>query len=226
MDSLGDSMLRIALWVGIVQGLISFAHADDDSARRNAARVDLQQATALTGDAAQGRQLYGTCAACHGVNGMGQPDGTTPVIAGQHYAVLLKQLVDYRHAQRWDLRMEHVVELKKFAQLQDLVDVAAYVATLPSDSPVGLGSGKHLGEGAWTFVLRCAACHGASAAGSDSARIPRLAGQHYEYLRRQFFDIAEGRRPMLSASHARFLHELDQADVDGMADYLSRIVLP
>ena len=200
--------------------------AEDDRARRDAARADLQQARLLQANPARGEGLYATCAACHGVTGMGQPDGNAPVIARQHYSVLLKQLIDYRHAQRWDLRMEHVVELKKFTQLQDLVDVAAYVSAMPDPGMTGVGSGQYLREGAWTFVLRCAACHGASAAGSDVSGVPRLAGQHYEYLRRQFFDVAEGRRPQLSASHGRLLHELNKADVDGMADYLSRIVVP
>lgn len=200
--------------------------AEDDRARRDAARADLQQARLLQANPARGEGLYATCAACHGVTGMGQPDGNAPVIARQHYSVLLKQLIDYRHAQRWDLRMEHVVELKKFTQLQDLVDVAAYVSAMSDPGMTGVGSGQYLREGAWTFVLRCAACHGASAAGSDVSGVPRLAGQHYEYLRRQFFDVAEGRRPQLSASHGRLLHELNKADVDGMADYLSRIVVP
>lgn len=219
-------MLRMILWIllaGTVSGVVM---ADDDAQRREAARADLQLAKTLRGDSPRGQRLYATCAACHGVNGMGQPDGNAPVIARQHYSVLLKQLVDYRHAMRWDLRMEHVVELKKFAELQDLVDVATYVSAMPKTGMTGVGSGQFLREGAWTFVLRCAACHGASAAGSEVAAVPRLAGQHYDYLRRQFFDIAEGRRPQLSASHGRLLHELDQADVDGMADYLSRIVTP
>jgi cytochrome c553 len=219
-------MIRTICWMLAAQLLMSWGHADDDAARQKAARADLTQAIALKPDPAQGARLYGTCAACHGMNGMGQPDGNAPVIAGQHYAVLLKQLVDYRHAQRWDLRMEHVVELKKFAQLQDLVNVSAFIATLPAEGLIGVGSGEYLRQGAWTFVLRCAACHGASAAGSDATRVPRLAGQHYEYVRRQFFDIVEGRRPMLSATHARYLEGLDKADIEGMADYLSRVALP
>jgi cytochrome c553 len=218
--------MRVVAWFLLCCVMSASVVAEDDRASRDAARADLQQAQTLPANAARGEGLYATCAACHGVTGMGQPDGNAPVIARQHYSVLLKQLIDYRHAERWDLRMEHVVELKKFTQLQDLVDVAAYVSAMLNPGMTGVGSGQYLREGAWTFVLRCAACHGASAAGSDVSGVPRLAGQHYEYLRRQFFDVAEGRRPQLSASHGRLLHELNKADVDGMADYLSRIVVP
>ena len=218
--------MRVVAWFLLCCVMSASVVAEDDRASRDAARADLQQAQTLPANATRGEGLYATCAACHGVTGMGQPDGNAPVIARQHYSVLLKQLIDYRHAERWDLRMEHVVELKKFTQLQDLVDVAAYVSAMLNPGMTGVGSGQYLREGAWTFVLRCAACHGASAAGSDVSGVPRLAGQHYEYLRRQFFDVAEGRRPQLSASHGRLLHELNKADVDGMADYLSRIVVP
>lgn len=198
--------------------------ASGESEARAMARTELRTVLTLAGDPARGRTLFATCAACHGVDGAGQPDGNAPVIARQHRSVLLKQLVDYRHTLRWDLRMEHVVELKKFESLQDLADVAAYVSELPRVDRVGQGSTQYLREGAWTFVLRCASCHGASGSGADGTLVPRLAAQHYEYLRRQLLDIAEGRRPQLSVTHARLLDDLTQADVDGMADYLSRVV--
>ena len=49
-----------------------------------------------------GAQLFLTCAACHGATGGGTVDGQIPRIAGQHYSVLVKQIVDYRGDRRWD----------------------------------------------------------------------------------------------------------------------------
>ena len=43
-------------------------------------------------DADTGARLYAQCAACHGADGAGSSEGSTPRIAGQHYSVLLKQL--------------------------------------------------------------------------------------------------------------------------------------
>jgi len=75
---------------------------------RGEAAVEYQAALAAVPDSRRGDQIFATCAACHGVDGSGLPDGSVPVIGSQHYPVLLRQLVDYRHAERWDIRMEHV----------------------------------------------------------------------------------------------------------------------
>ena len=58
----------------------------------------------LEPDLAHGAELYQTCAACHGPDGRGTEDGEIPAIAGQHGSVLLKQLTDFRHEQRWNER--------------------------------------------------------------------------------------------------------------------------
>jgi cytochrome c553 len=54
-----------------------------------------------------GAQLFETCGACHGPDGGGTLDGQVPRSGCQHTSVLWKQLIDYRHDRRWDLRMEH-----------------------------------------------------------------------------------------------------------------------
>ena len=53
-------------------------------------------------------ELFAQCASCHGPDGGGKTDGSMPRIAGQHYRVLAKQIVDFRHGKRWDFRMEGV----------------------------------------------------------------------------------------------------------------------
>ena len=226
MSNIANRLLRQTVLATVIITSIGSpaVFSADEREVRETARVELEAALQLSGDPERGRSLFATCAACHGGDGAGQSDGNAPVIARQHRSVVLKQLVDYRHALRWDLRMEHVVELKKFESLQDLADVAVYVSQLPRVDQVGYGPGEHLQRGSWTFILQCASCHGASGDGSSTARIPRLAAQHYDYLRRQLWDIAEGRRPQLSATHDKWLSDLEQTDVNGIADYLSRVV--
>jgi cytochrome c553 len=154
---------------------------------------------------------------------MGQADGSAPVIAAQHRGVVLRQLVDYRYGLRWDLRMEHVAQMRNLQMPQDLADVAAYVATLVQQNErIGMGRGEHLALGARRFVERCAECHGATGQGDAGKSVPKLAGQHHAYLLRQFLDVLEGRRPALGASHRRLLTDFDLAVADGIADYLSR----
>lgn len=189
---------------------------------RGEASVEYQAALAAVPDARRGDQIFATCAACHGVDGSGLPDGSVPVIGSQHYPVLLRQLIDYRHAERWDIRMEHVSRLKVMQTPQDLADVAALIASLQPMGPTMHGSGEFLTNGARVYFERCEACHGATGQGNADRGVARLAGQHPEYLIRQFIDVVEIRRPRLSKTHAPLLRELQRSELEGMADYLSR----
>jgi cytochrome c553 len=53
--------------------------------------------------------------------------------------------------------------------------------------------------------------------------LPRIGGQHYEYLRRQMYGAVAGRRPEFPPSHVRLQARLEHDDIAGVADYLSRI---
>ena len=172
--------------------------------------------------AARGEALYATCSACHGVSGMGQPEGPAPVLAAQHASVLVKQLADYRDGGRWDPRMEHVARLRAVERPQDLADLAAFISRLDVPSPAATGTGASLAAGARIFVMDCAGCHGATGQGDAARGVPRLAGQHHGYLRRQVQDAVEGRRPRLQGSHGARFTALTAAEIDGLADYLSR----
>lgn len=186
------------------------------------AAAEYRAAIAATPDVQNGDRIFATCSACHGVDGSGLPDGSVPVIGSQHYSVLLRQLVDYRHAERWDIRMEHVSRLKVMQTPQDLADVAAIIASLKPMRPMSHGSGESLMSGVRVYFERCQSCHGATGQGSANRGIARLAGQHPEYLLRQFIDVVEARRPRLTHSHAPFMRELQRAELEGIADYLSR----
>jgi cytochrome c553 len=127
-----------------------------------------------------GEQLYQTCAACHGPDGRGTEDGEIPAIAGQHGSVLLKQLTDFRHEQRWNERMQNFTDRHHLPGPQDLTDVAAYVAHLPRFPPSakGIGDGTSLGDGASLYFQKCERCHGPLGQGNLLLNRPRLAGQH------------------------------------------------
>jgi cytochrome c553 len=172
-----------------------------------------------------GAELYGTCAACHGEDGRGTPDGEIPAIAGQHGSVLLKQLTDFRHEQRWNERMRNFTDRHHLPAAQDLTDVAAYVASLPRFPPSakGIGDGSSLGEGASVYFRSCERCHGPLGQGEVLRRRPRLAGQHYVYLLRQMQETAASLRPGMDREHVRLLKDLSPEQMRGVADYLSRL---
>ena len=170
-----------------------------------------------------GREIFRLCASCHGAEDTGLPKGWVPEIAGQHARVIVKQLVDFRHGRRWDLRMEVVAGRHVLKSSQDIVDVASYVASLTPAQPRSLGTGEDVTRGQELYEAHCVACHGRGGDGSNARFVPRLAGQDYDYLLRQLHDAIDGRRPGLKATHAKLLRPFDAADLEGIAGYLSKL---
>jgi len=206
--------------------LSSIAHAADTTVDgAAAARAEFLEAARLTPDAAHGAKIFETCAACHGRDGMGASDGSIPAIAGQHGSVLLKQLVDFRHQQRLDERMQHFVDQHHLPTAQDLTDVAAHAAGLRRFAPRSnaIGTGEYIQQGASVYFRVCEACHGPLGEGDVLHFRPRLAGQHYVYLLKQLNDTAEGYRPAMHPAHVERLRPLSPTERMGIADYLSRM---
>jgi cytochrome c553 len=213
---LKSNALRALCWA--IVAALPFAAQGASVAQQEYESVLRSQADLL-----HGAQLFETCAACHGTNGAGVSDGTVPAIAAQHFRVLARALVDYRHDQRWDERMEHFTDEHHLSGAADVADVAAYISRLPATHSSGRGNGEYLANGTRVYSRQCASCHGVAAEGNNQRGYPRLAGQHYAYLLRQLHDGVEGRRPGFPAEHVRLLKRLERADLVGVADYLSRL---
>jgi cytochrome c553 len=209
------------LMLVVIEGVASAQSTESRVARDS----EFTQGASLEPNLGHGAELYQTCAACHGQDGRGTADGEIPAIAGQHGSVLLKQLTDFRHDQRWDERMQNFTDRHHLAGAQDLTDVAAYVANLPRfpATAKGIGDGSALREGASVYFLKCERCHGPLGQG-DLLRVrPRLAGQHYGYLLRQLQETAANKRPGMDRAHVERLQGISPAELRGVADYLSRV---
>jgi cytochrome c553 len=207
--------IRFSLW--LLATLPAFAPAAESS------KQELQDAMRTRPHYDRGAELFQQCVSCHGADAAGESSGEVPRIAGQHYRVLLKQLVDYRHGKRWDFRMEELADKHHLKDAQDIADVALFVASQDRGGTRGIGSGEFAELGRAIYADRCQSCHGASAEGNDPKLIPRLAGQHYGYLVRQMYDAVDGRRPSMVRSHPPRMAPLDFQEVRGLADYLSRL---
>jgi cytochrome c553 len=212
--------LLILIWATIPEPVAA------QSAEPRAARDrEFTEGAWLEPNLQHGAELFETCAACHGKDGRGTENGDIPAIAGQHGSVLLKQLTDFRHEQRWNERMQNFTDRHHLAGAQDLTDVAAYVANLRRFPPSGkgIGDGANLGEGASVYFRLCERCHGPLGQGDVLQNRPRLAGQHYAYLLRQLQETAAGQRPGMSRAHVDMLKTLQAEELQGVADYLSRV---
>ena len=195
------------------------------AARGSDSSGELQDLERLTPDPARGAVLYRACAECHAREGSGGGSSAVPQIAGQHVRVIEKQLVDYRHRDRWDVRMEAIASRHVLASLQAIADVAAYAAARPP-LPSSVGDGSALEMGRQLYEARCVTCHGRAGEGSDAQRVPRLAGQRFEYLLRQLQESRKGGRANMPPLHRGALVRLDDGDLAGLADYLARLPAP
>lgn len=187
------------------------------------ARSEYAAVLAAQSDDARGAELYANCVSCHELDGMGRKDGSTPRLAGQHYRVLVRQLIDFRYSKRWDVRMEEVAsERHALAEAQDIADVAAYLSGLTVGGEPGVGDGTLLARGATIYGGRCQSCHGIHGEGDAARAVPRIGGQHAGYLMRQIYDAVDGRRTPLATTHRQRFSRLDFQDVRGLSDFLAR----
>jgi cytochrome c553 len=203
-------------------------HAQDQSAPSPAsapvwdeAVVEARETSKLTPRIEQGREIYQVCSGCHLPTGVGQQDGTMPQLAGQHRGVLIKQMTDIRSGLRNNPSMYPYVA--RLDGPQALVDVAAYIETLPVPEDNGLGPGTDLERGKQLYVDQCSRCHGIYGEGLARDFYPRLAGQHYRYLVRQIIDIAGGRRGNANPDMAQVVQGLSAREIASVADYASRM---
>lgn len=168
-------------------------------------------------------RLYAPCVVCHQPNAWGSADGAIPNLAGQQPRYLEQQLTLFRSGARVDTAMNLVAEHPKFADRNNIVALAAYLSALePNPNPVK-GSGEHLRLGQEVFMHICAACHGFDGRGNAANRVPRIAGQHYPYLRRQIEAAASLHKDLTPPEMNAALRGMPDPEKDAVADYIARL---
>ena len=168
-------------------------------------------------------RLYAPCAVCHQPNAWGSPDGNIPNLAGQQRRYLEKQLALFRSGARVDTAMQVVADHPTFSDPDHVAELAIYLSGLiPNPDPVK-GSGQHLRVGQEAYTHICAACHGADGGGEERNHVPRIAGQHYPYLRRQIESAAALHRVLAPPEMTSALRGMPEREKDALADYISRL---
>lgn len=173
-----------------------------------------------------GRDVYEVCSACHLPEGWGLTDGTFPQLAGQHRSVVIKQLADIRDGHRDNPTMYPFALPSEIGGTQAIADVSEYIATLKMNPENGVGKGDDLQLGAKLYADNCVRCHGPDGAGNAEKYYPRIQGQHYEYLVRQYRWIKEGKRRNSNPEMVEQIKNFTDKDTLAVLDYVSRLKPP
>jgi cytochrome c553 len=170
-----------------------------------------------------GSRLYGPCVVCQQPNAWGSPDGGIPSLAGQQKRYIEKQLAVFRSGAREDTAMQIVAVHPTLNNHANIVALASYLSGLDANPNPVKGSGEHLRVGQELFVHICAACHGADGRGNQDSRAPRIAAQHYPYLRRQIEAAASLHKNLAPPEMTSALRGMRPQEKDALADYISRL---
>ncbi|MGE5504030.1 MAG: c-type cytochrome [Actinomycetota bacterium] len=192
----------------------------------NAGGEEEDEALKLKPDVKNGREVYEVCAACHLPEGWGQHDGTFPQLAGQHYKVIIKQLADIRALNRDNPTMYPFALPDQIGGPQSVADVAAYIQTLKMNPEPGYGDGKDLEHGKQLYKDNCTRCHGENGEGNNDKFFPRIMGQHYNYLIRQYEWIKAGKRRNANPDMVKQIQNFSERDTKAVLDYVSRLKPP
>ncbi len=144
------------------------------------------QATASVANPQMAAWVEQQCAVCHGPKGQSTA-AQFPQLAGQNADYLRKQILDFRSGRRDNPIMTPLAQSLTSEQVDALATYFALQAgtSHPSDDELLQQVGRYVYErgNIDTQVPACRSCHGD--AGAGNARLPRLAGQHPDYVQHQ-----------------------------------------
>jgi cytochrome c553 len=187
---------------------------------------EYEAALQLTPNLENGKKVYKICAVCHEPEGWGLLNGHYPQVAGQLNTVIIKQLADIRARNRDNPTMLPFTSTSLLGGVQDIADVAAYIAQLPMTTANGKGPGVDLELGKHLYEENCTECHGENGEGNREDHTPAIYAQHYQYLVRQFEWIKSGRRRNADSKMVKQIRGFHHRDILAVMDYVSRLQPP
>ncbi len=169
------------------------------------------------------------CSNCHGLDG-NAVSPNFPNLAGQGEDYLAAQLRGFKARGRRDpAGFEYMWGLSRSlsdAQIQGLATY--YAAQVPARQPLeASAAAARLGQSIFTDgvpernVQACAGCHGAS--GQGQAAIPRLAGQHADYVVKQLLVFQRTEERPEGGIMKTVAHALTPSDIASVAAYLQSL---
>lgn len=160
------------------------------------------------------------CAACHGANGRSEVPHT-PVLAGQPSLYAITQLFLFREGRRGDPAMTAVAKTMTDDDMRGFSDYIGTLPPVPAPAPATPADPARMAKGrALAEQHKCTFCHGADLGGGQ--QVPRIGGQHEEYLRESLRGFHAGTRPGYTQAMTAAVSQIPVADLDTLAYFSAR----
>jgi cytochrome c553 len=157
-----------------------------------------------------------TCVACHGEGGKSTVP-MFPVLAGQNARYLYLQMRDFQEGRRKNELMTPQIAGVTRDEMRALADFFAAQKPPQQAFKPDLEKAK-LGKAKADETL-CTMCHLGEFKGQND--IPRVSGQHYDYVVKQLGDFKARRRTNDAGNMTSVASTLSDTDIDNLAHYIA-----
>jgi cytochrome c553 len=192
-----------------------------DKARKKGAATSGGAPAAKAADPAPSyaQRFANVCAACHGANGRSDMAGT-PVLAGQPSLYAITQLFLFREGRRNNAAMTAVAKTMTDDDMRGFADYIGTLPPVPAAAATPPDAARMAKGQALAQQHRCLSCHGADLAGGQ--QVPRIGGQHEDYLQASLRGFKTGTRPAYTQAMVSAVSQVPIEDLDTLAYYAAR----
>lgn len=158
------------------------------------------------------------CGVCHGADG-NSPATAFPNLSGQNARYLYLQLKDFKEGRRNDPLMSPIAKQLEKQEMQELAKYFSEQKAKPiafkADNAKAAAGKKVAGE------ALCPMCHLGGFIGQNE--IPRVAGQHPEYVIKQLKDFRARNRTNDAGNMTAYSSNLTDQDIENLAHYIGTL---
>ncbi|HTL77753.1 MAG TPA: c-type cytochrome [Casimicrobiaceae bacterium] len=158
------------------------------------------------------------CAACHGADG-NSTNPLYPNLAQQTARYIYLELKDFKEGRRKDPLMSPVAATLETSDMLALADWFSKQKEKPTGfkaDPAKVEAGRKVAD-----TVLCSMCHGGDFGGQNE--IPREAGQHYEYVKKQLLDFKNKRRTNDAGNMTSVTSTLTDEQIDELAQFVANL---
>jgi len=173
---------------------------------------------AFAQDAAAGKEKAAVCGACHGADG-NSAIAQNPILAGQNARYIYLQLRDFNKKRRQDPLMS---PMAANLSTKDMLDLAAYFSMQKPNRQNAKGDAARIDEGRKIAdAALCPMCHLGGFSGQNE--VPRVAGQHYDYIKKQLLAFRARERTNDAGSMTAYMNDVTNEQIEALAAYIASL---